>query len=114
MGDRDNERGWRLSDVRRRGKARHIRAVDSISPTVVVVDIESPREGTGERRKRMATVATTLGDSSQKTSSSPAFGIAKAITEALDPNNAPRPVKSFATMTEAEREEMRRLYNKGK
>ena len=42
----------------------------------------------------------------------PAETIGRAIAEALDPVRAPGKVKSFADMTEAEREEMRRRYER--
>lgn len=63
----------------------------------------------GAGKKRMATVSL---PQVRPVNNDPAHEIAKRIREALDPNEAPRPVKSLKDMTPEEQAQMRKLYER--
>jgi hypothetical protein len=63
-------------------------------------------------RLRMATVSNGRSFSWANEGHSPSVGIAMALRDALDPRTAPKAVKTFADMSESERAEMRRLYER--
>lgn len=72
----------------------------------MLIDVDTA----GPRSKRMATVAAVNQRSS--TLLSPAAGIARDISEALDPTRAPSKVRAFKDMSPEEQEQMRLLYEK--
>lgn len=77
--------------------------------------VRVPRTTSGGKTKdgRYAIVASTRqGWTIGKVDHDPRLGIAKAISEALDPSNRRQECRTFADMTPEERAEMQRLYGK--
>lgn len=78
------------------------------------------RYNSGARTLRHQTTATMVRDSDSirlavhgtQAIGNPADAVSKAISDALDPTKAPSKPKTFSQMSEAEREEMRRLYER--
>jgi hypothetical protein len=73
-----------------------------------------PKRRYQRKDKRCVVVASTYNgmQMSGGVNCDPRLGIAKAIRAALNPDNAPRPARTFATMSPEERAEMQRLYGK--
>lgn len=53
------------------------------------------------------------GEIGRRSQTRPAYVVAEAINEALNPATAPGKVKRWQDMTEAERDALRRQYEKG-
>jgi hypothetical protein len=97
---------WKVSDVRRRAKQKRAQGLSLSRATVV--DVEKKSRG----KRAMATIVSAKCSPGNLDSYDPRTAIALSISQALDPQNAPKPVRSFASMSEEEKEEMHRLYSK--
>lgn len=109
----------RSKNYRRRKVARGLKGTNQIADGLKVLDVESHGRGTGPRsggghRQPMATVGlvgVTPRTGGGTVVNDPARAIGQRIADALDPGKAPGKVRTFADMTDEERQALTQQYS---